>query len=177
MIALCSFLNINLFAEKIAERSCVSYETTKEMFKFNDVSVVGKTCKVKIEKTSSGKNSLNFKVSFSSKDLDSGSGIRDSEVAELLGETVVYNLEVPMDIWKNRSGVKNFTLKGKLKLKTGEFPVAFSVSKKGEKDQTFVGVYKGKFTDFGMEPPRVGPGGFISDVGESLTLRFEIDLE
>jgi hypothetical protein len=168
-----------LSATESISKACVSYETNKKMFKLNNVIVLGKTCNVKIDILTLQGENLPFRVKILSKDFDSGNGIRDKEVVEILGEQLVFDLAIPEKLWKDRLTLKEFNLKGKLTLKTGTFPVEFSVvgkQKNGELSNVLAGTYKGKFTSFGMEPPSVGPGGFVSDVSDDLILKFSLEI-
>lgn len=164
------------FSQGISHNTCVSYETSKEMFKLKQVSVIGRTCRVSIRILPKTDKFIPIEVLFDSKDLESGSSPRDKEVVKILGDRLLYKLNIPTALWEQRKAQKQFSIQGNLLLKTGEYSVAFTVSKQNVDDSKFSGIYKGKFSDFGMQPPRVGPGGFVSDVSEDLTLRFDIDL-
>ncbi|MCB1145711.1 MAG: hypothetical protein KDK38_02820, partial [Leptospiraceae bacterium] len=159
----------NLRAQHFS-RACVSYETEKEMFYTTDVKVIGRTCDVSILETQKNEN-LSIQVSFKTENLDSGSGSRDEDVAEMLGHTVFFTTTFNVEEFEKLYKQNDFQIKGNLGLKSGSFPLTMTVKKS---KNIFSGYIKTSFTELGLQPPKVGPGGMMADTKNILELRFEL---
>ena len=158
---------------------CLAYRTPKKMFFFTKVVVIGKSCEVqaRVEKK---EQQVRFIVSVPVDSFDSDNSFRDGQVQEIL--KVEKHPEVRFEsVWMTSLQIKNSlksgkeNLRGKLKLAGRTYPVSFTLNLTlvAGKLRIF-GHLKTNYSALDIEPPVVGPGGFIANVQDNLELLVQL---
>lgn len=158
-------------------RNCVAYKTHKTLAMVADTQIVGMNCNVSVTAVKTGSNySAEIKIpisSFNSQERD-----RDKEVAKILKANVSPNLvfkvdPLPAATWESMLAHGSGAVHGTLYIGNQPHRVATTVkvSKAGGHVEVY-GTIVSKFTDFGIKPPEVGPGGVIAKAADYLELHF-----
>ena len=165
-----------LKAEEIFQQGdhCLAYQTEETILLFVDSVVVGKTCEISARVKSEGKNTR-FYVSFPVRSLDSGVGMRDDDVTEILSVESYPDIRFVSDLLSEEQ-LKSALTQGKTNLAgvlevagksyKVQFPLKFS-------EQSGTWLITGKlvtsFSEFGLKLPAV-LGGVIADTSDYLEL-------
>lgn len=170
LLNLCLFLFVtSVFAQDFKEpkdTSYVAWKTRKRMFLFKEVKPVGVNTNINIKKSGP-----NFKLIVPKKNFDSGDQDRDAEVVVILGGKQKPNIEFDFVLDQNtqvniRLGSVE-TIKGQIDVNGAPREVTFKIT--GNDDSGLKVKWKGKFSDFGIEPPKVA-GGAVAKVYDELEL-------
>ena len=165
-----------LKAEEIFQQRehCVAYQTEEVVFLFVDSDVVGKTCEISAQMERQGEY-IRFMVSFPISSLDSGIGMRDEDVAEMLLAETYPNINFISNFIKeeqlsealNKGSTK---LAGVLEFAGKSHKVKFPL-KIYEQSKTWLvtGKLVTSLSEFGLELPSV-LGGVIADTRDYLAL-------
>ena len=165
-----------LKAEKIFQQGdhCLAYQTEETILLFVDSVVVGKTCEILAQVKREGEQ-VQFEVSFPIRSLDSGVGMRDEDVTELLSiEThpdirFVSNFLTLKQVWEilKRGSAK---LPGILEVAGHSHEVKFPIEVILEYgDWRVTGKLVTSLSELGLELPAV-LGGLVADTRNYLEL-------
>lgn len=178
-IFVCLFFFDSIYAEVVTfpnGESCVAWKTDKTLFVVNKQSPVGINCKIelKIEQTNLG---YVFEGKFPISGFNSNQEMRDKEVRKILEEDIqpslifITNPISKVDWTKKKNS--SFELKGILKKGKKDFILSFFIYKELQNGNlTWKGLAKTKFSELGMEAPKVA-GGLITTVNDELELHFQ----
>jgi len=166
----------HLKAEEIFQQGdhCLAYQTEETILLFVDSVVVGKTCEISARVKREGKNTR-FVVSFPIRSLDSGVGMRDDDVTEILSVESYPDIRFVSDLLRDDQ-LESALTQGKTKLAgvlevagksyKVQFPLKFS-------EQSGTWLVTGKlvtsFSEFGLKLPAV-LGGVVADTSDYLEL-------
>lgn len=155
--------------------NCVAYKTKKTLALVKRVTVVGKSCKVKVKALKKGAK-YGAEVSVPIKSFDSKEKDRDKEVLNILKAKVQPDLLFKTDLltkgqWEKMLKNGRGAVKGKLMIAKKSYPLTAIVKvKKGGTELS--GNLVTKFSKVGVKPPSVGPGGSIAKADDYLELHF-----
>ena len=166
----------HLEAEEIFQQGdhCLAYQTEETILLVFDLVVVGKTCEISARVKREGENTR-FVVSFPIRSLDSGIGMRDEDVSEILSVESQPEILFVSDFftWKQiKSALTNGTTKlaGVLEVAGKSYKVLFPLKLSKESGEWLVtGKLVTSFTEFGLELPSV-LGGVVADTRDYLEL-------
>ena len=166
----------HLDAEEIFHQGdhCLAYQTEETILMFIDSVVIGKTCEVSARVNSKGENTR-FVVNFPIRSLDSGIGMRDEDVMEILSFESQPDIRFVSDFipWQQIStALTNGTTKlaGVLEVAGKSYKVLFPLKLSKESGEWLVtGKLVTSFTEFGLELPAV-LGGVVADTRDYLEL-------
>lgn len=168
ILLLCLTLNFAFAAETM-----VTWKTTKRMFLVKNVDAIGVNKSVTVK--TNNKTSINLVIPIDQ--FKSGEEERDQEVLKILKADVQPNLIFQSD--NLDANQWNQLITGKLKKLAGNLIIAKRPYKitidLSLKDDVLEGVFKGSFTQFGIEPPKVA-GGVVAKVADELELIGRITL-
>ena len=169
-------LSKHLEAEEIFQQGdhCLAYQTEETILLVFDLVVVGKTCEVSARVKREGDNTR-FVVSFPIRSLDSGIGMRDEDVSEILSVESQPDIRFVSDFltWQQiRSALTQGTTKlaGVLEVAGKSHKVLFPLILSKQSGKWLVtGKLVTSFTEFGLELPSV-LGGVVADTLDYLEL-------
>ncbi|MEE8484193.1 MAG: hypothetical protein V3S46_06305 [Nitrospinota bacterium] len=148
-------------------RSCVGYKASKKMFFFMDMNVIGINCDIDLARQTDS-DGEKIRVEIPVEKFDSGIGIRDDYVADLLGgsgkmpivfETFIGTSHIPSE------------LTGTLFIRNESYPVVLNLENLERQDgESVFFILESTYENFDIKVRRVGPGGFIVSPKEKLTL-------
>ena len=169
-------LGKHLEAEEIFQQGdhCLAYQTEETILLVFDLVVVGKTCEVSARVKREGDNTR-FVVSFPIRSLDSGIGMRDEDVSEILSVESQPEILFVSDFftWQQiKSALTNGTTKlaGVLEVAGKSYKVLFPLKLSKQSGEWLVtGELVTSFTEFGLEVPAV-LGGVVADTRDYLEL-------
>ena len=166
----------HLEAEEIFQQGdhCLAYQTEETILLFFDLVVVGKTCEISARVKREGENTR-FVVSFPIRSLDSGVGMRDEDVTEILSVESHPNIRFVSDFLTGEQVDTAFTqgttkLAGVLEVAGKSYKVLFPL-KLSEQSRAWLitGKLVTSFSEFGLELPAV-LGGVVADTRDYLEL-------
>ena len=166
----------HLEAEEIFQQEdhCLAYQTEETILMFIDSVVIGKTCEVSARLDREGENTR-FVVNFPISSLDSGIGMRDEDVSEILSVESQPEIRFVSDFlpWEQISlAFTNGTTKlaGVLEVAGKSYKVLFPLKLSKQSEEWLVtGKLVTSFTEFGLELPSV-LGGVVGDTRDYLEL-------
>ena len=164
---------------------CVAYRTEKTMFFLFDVGVTGWNCSVDTQVFKDSNRELWWlEISIPVEGFDSGSGLRDEHVAEILGgrerkALILRSSPVPSKWYQAILEGEARTMAGELIFHDHSQQVRVLVWR--EKDNAIMRIHTrltATFSGLGLHVPSVGPGGMIADLEDQLELlgRFDAKL-
>ena len=160
-----------------AGQHCVAWKTKKTLAMVKRVEPVGTNCSATIKALKVGdKYSAEITVPIAA--FNSGEKDRDKEVLKILQANVAPNLvftvdPLPASTWQTMLSKGSGPVRGKLSIagKTYNLTATAKVRKSGSKVEVY-GMIVTKYSDLGIKPPSVGPGGSIAKVDDYLELHF-----
>lgn len=147
------------------DKSFVAWKTRKRMFLLKEVKPIGVSTNVNLKKSG-----YDFSVIIPKNSFDSGDKDRDDEVVVILNgkkhPTIKFSFSLTRTEATNLKLGSFKNISGQLDVNGEIKDVTFSV----ENIDTGISVkYQGKFSDFGIEPPKVA-GGAVAKVYDELEL-------
>ena len=166
----------HLEADEIFQQGdhCLAYQTEETILMFIDSVVIGKTCEISARIDREGENTR-FVVSFPIHSLDTGIGMRDEDVMEILSVESQPEIRFVSDFlsWEQISSALtqvSTKLAGALEVAGKSYKVLFPLKLSKQSGKWLVtGKLVTSFTDFGLELPAV-LGGFVADTRDYLEL-------
>ena len=176
-------LSKHLEAEEIFQQGdhCLAYQTEETILLVFDLVVVGKTCEISARVKREGENTR-FVVSFPIRSLDSGIGMRDEDVSEILSVESQPDIRFVSDFltWQQiRSALTQGTTKlaGVLEVAGKSHKVLFPLILSKQSGKWLVtGKLVTSFTDFGLELPAI-LWGVVADYPDYLELLVHLRFE
>ena len=176
-------LSKHLEAEEIFQQGdhCLAYQTEETILLVFDLVVVGKTCEISARVKREGENTR-FVVSFPIRSLDSGIGMRDEDVSEILSVESQPDIRFVSDFltWQQiRSALTQGTTKlaGVLEVAGKSHKVLFPLILSKQSGKWLVtGKLVTSFTDFGLELQDV-VWGVVADYPDYLELLVHLRFE
>ena len=173
----------NLEAEEIFQQGdhCLAYQTEETILMFIDSVVIGKTCEVSARVDREGENT-SFVVNFPISSLDSGIGMRDEDVREILSFESQPDIRFVSDFltWQQiRSALTQGTTKlaGVLEVAGKSHKVLFPLILSKQSGKWLVtGKLVTSFTDFGLDLPAI-LWGMVADYPDYLELLVHLRFE
>lgn len=155
------------------KKACVAYQTTKGMFVFFDVILLGKNCQVeiKLETDAEGKK-VRVVIQVPVNGFRSDNDNRDEDVAKILGGEKLQPIRFESSYLTKEEVQKILRaapprLNGNLYIKGLPKGVVFTLE---VKKKTITAQLETTFSMMGVKVPTVGPGGLIAKPREKLTL-------
>ena len=176
-------LGKHLEAEEIFQQGdhCLAYQTEETILLVFDLVVVGKTCEISARVKREGENTR-FVVSFPIRSLDSGIGMRDEDVSEILSVESQPDIRFVSDFltWQQiRSALTQGTTKlaGVLEVAGKSHKVLFPLILSKQSGKWLVtGKLVTSFSDFGLELQDVF-WGVVADYPDYLELLVHLRFE
>ena len=176
-------LGKHLEAEEIFQQGdhCLAYQTEETILLVFDLVVVGKTCEISARVKREGENTR-FVVSFPIRSLDSGIGMRDEDVSEILSVESKTDISFVSDFltWQQiRSALTQGTTKlaGVLEVAGKSHKVLFPLILSKQSGKWLVtGKLVTSFTDLGLELQDVR-WGVVADYPDYLELLVHLRFE
>ena len=176
-------LSKHLEAEEIFQQGdhCLAYQTEETILLVFDLVVVGKTCEISARVKREGENTR-FVVSFPIRSLDSGIGMRDEDVSEILSVESQPDIRFVSDFltWQQiRSALTQGTTKlaGVLEVAGKSHKVLFPLILSRQSGKWLVtGKLVTSFTDLGLELPAI-LWGVVADYPDYLELLVHLRFE
>ena len=176
-------LSKHLEAEEIFQQGdhCLAYQTEETILLVFDLVVVGKTCEISARVKREGENT-SFVVSFPIRSLDSGIGMRDEDVSEILSVESQPDIHFVSDFltWQQiRSALTQGTTKlaGVLEVAGKSHKVLFPLKLSKQSGKWLVtGKLVTSFTDLGLELQDV-LWGVVADYPDYLELLVHLRFE
>ena len=176
-------LSKHLEAEEIFQQGdhCLAYQTEETILLVFDLVVVGKTCEISARVKREGENTR-FVVSFPIRSLDSGIGMRDEDVSEILSVESQPDISFVSDflMWQQiRSALTQGTTKlaGVLEVAGKSHKVLFPLILSKQSGKWLVtGKLVTSFTDLGLELQDV-LWGVVADYPDYLELLVHLRFE
>ena len=173
----------HLEAEEIFQQGdhCLAYQTEETILMFIDSVVIGKTCEISARIDREGENTR-FVVSFPIHSLDTGIGMRDEDVMEILSVESQPDIRFVSDFlpWQQiRSALTQGTTKlaGMLEIAGKSHKVLFPLKLS---EHSGVWLVTGKlvtsFSEFGLVLPAV-LGGLVADIRDYLELLVHLRID
>ena len=160
---------------------CLAYQTEETILLVFDLVVVGKTCEISARVKREGENTR-FVVSFPIRSLDSGIGMRDEDVSEILSVESQPDIRFVSDFltWQQiRSALTQGTTKlaGVLEVAGKFHKVLFPLILSKQSGKWLVtGKLVTSFTDFGLDLPAI-LWGMVADYPDYLELLVHLRFE
>ncbi len=166
----------HLDAEEIFQQGdhCLAYQTEETILLFVDSVVVGKTCKISARVKREGENTR-FVLSFPIRSLDSGVGMRDEDVTEILSVESHPDIRFVSDFLTEEQVDTAFTqgttkLAGVLEVAGKSYKVLFPLKLSEQSGAWLVtGKLVTSLSEFGLELPTM-LGGVVADTRDYLEL-------
>ena len=176
-------LSKHLEAEEIFQQGdhCLAYQTEETILLVFDLVVVGKTCEISARVKREGENTR-FVVNFPIRSLDSGIGMRDEDVMEILSFESQPDIRFVSNFltWQQiRSALTQGTTKlaGVLEVAGKSHKVMFPLILSKQSGKWLVtGKLVTSFTDFGLELPAI-LWGVVADYPDYLELLVHLRFE
>lgn len=155
---------------------CVAWRTQKTMFLVSKETPVGINCKIQTSLKEEGGQKV-LEVSIPIQGFDSKSADRDADVFTLLKGSQQPDLRFRSELLSNERllslAKEGGVVQGQLTIGGKANPVAFTIrtASAGE-TMVFHGAFQGTFSQFEIDPPRVG-GGLVAKVDDKLELLFQ----
>mgnify|MGYP001564014559 FL=1 len=140
--------------------------------------IVGKNSNVSVRVLQTSNDNFSINVNIPIDKFDSGNSKRDKNVAEILQQEKNPNLifqsdTMDRDDWQNFWKQEEFPLTGTLRIGDNSYPLTIHINTTMVDTMKVIsGIYIGKFTQFGLEVPKVGPMGIIANATDYLELHF-----
>jgi polyisoprenoid-binding protein YceI len=156
---------------------CAAYEATKRVAFVRTVEVVGRSCELSAHLTWNGRGDVEVEATLPVESIDSGEGRRDRYMTEVMDAQrhpfLVFRAgPIPGAEAQRLLAGDTLALEGTLEVAGRAHPLRFLLSLgEGDEGALVQGVAHTRFTDLGLEPPRVGLRGVIADAEDELTLR------
>ena len=166
----------HLEAEEIFQQGdhCLAYQTEETILLFVDSVVVGKTCEISARVKREGENTR-LDVSFPIRSLDSGVGMRDDDVMEILSVESHPDIRFVSDFLSEKQVDAALTqgktnLAGILEVAGKSYKVRFPLKLSEQSGAWLVtGKLVTSFSEFGLKLPAV-LGGVVADTSDYLEL-------
>ena len=166
----------HLEAEEIFQQEdhCLAYKTEETILMFIDSVVIGKTCEISARIDREGENTR-FVVSFPIHSLDTGIGMRDEDVMEILSVESQPDIRfvsafIPLEQMSTALTQGTAQLAGVLEVAGKSYKVLFPLKLSKQSGEWLVtGKLVTSFTEFGLELPSV-LGGVVADTRDYLEL-------
>ena len=166
----------HLEAEEIFQQGdhCLAYQTEETILMFIDSVVIGKTCEISARIDREGENTR-FVVSFPIHSLDTGIGMRDEDVMEILSVESQPDIRfvsafIPLEQMSTALTQGTAQLAGVLEVAGKSYKVLFPLKLSKQSGEWLVtGKLVTSFTEFGLELPSV-LGGVVADTRDYLEL-------
>ena len=163
-------------AEEIFQQGdhCLAYQTEETILMFIDSVVIGKTCEISARIDREGENTR-FVVSFPIHSLDTGIGMRDEDVMEILSVESQPDIRfvsafIPLEQMSTALTQGTAQLAGVLEVAGKSYKVLFPLKLSKQSGEWLVtGKLVTSFTEFGLELPAV-LGGVVADTRDYLEL-------
>ena len=176
-------LGKHLEAEEIFQQGdhCLAYQTEETILLFFDLVVVGKTCEISARVKREGENTR-FVVSFPIRSLDSGVGMRDDDVTEILSVESHPDIRFVSDFLTGEQVDAALTqgttkLSGVLEVAGKSYKVRFPLKLSEQSGAWLVtGKLVTSFSEFGLELPAV-LWGVVADYPDYLELLVHLRFE
>ena len=176
-------LSKHLEAEEIFQQGdhCLAYQTEETILLFVDSVVVGKTCEISARVKREGDNTR-FVVSFPVRSLDSGIGMRDEDVTEILSVESHPDIRFVSDFLTGEQVNAAFSqdttkLAGVLEVGGKSYKVLFPLKLSEQSGSWLItGKLVTSFSEFGLELPAV-LGGVVADTRDYLELLVHLRLD
>ncbi len=160
-----------------ADEHCLAYRTSKKMFFFADVEVVGKSCDFSVlMQWSETPRQARVQVRVPVSSLDSDNSLRDESVIEILDaerfpEIIFVSEWMTEKSWQEKLSSGKGTVFGTLDVGGKPHPVNFSVVFSDQPGYISIRArLKTTFSAFDLEVPTIRPGGMLADISEDLEL-------
>ena len=172
-----------LFAQEIFKKGdhCLAYQTKETIFMFINSDVIGKTCEIS-SKVEIEEGNTKFVLSFPISSLDSGVGMRDDDVTEMLSNESTNDIRfisnnITIEQVKSALIKGNTKLEGILEVAGNSYNVLFPLNLSKSSGKWLV---KGKLitslSEFGLELPSV-LGGVVADTHDYLELHVHLNFK
>ncbi len=158
---------------------CVAYKTKKKIFFLHRVNVVGRNCQISSQVIPLVGGKMAFELQIPAQSFESGEPERDQDVSRLLKadqySAITFKTQGRSSTeWEELLSKKNFELAGDLVIAGISYPVVSQVQlEKNKLGVVAQGVLIKKFSDLGIEPPKIGLGLFAA-VDNNVELYFQI---
>jgi hypothetical protein len=158
---------------------CVAYKAQKTMFLLSSDEVVGKNCEIQAQVMPDVGGEYHIEVVVPIKGFNSENGTRDKDVAETLKvslkpELMFKSKALTPEAWRELFAKGDFEIQGELSVGDKFYPVKLKSRYDASGEQPEVdGVARVKYTDFDIDPPRVG-GGVIAKSKPEFELHFHL---
>lgn len=156
---------------------CAVYEATKRVAFVRTVEVVGRSCELTAQLTWNEQGHVEVEATLPIASIDSGEGRRDRYMTEGMDAErhplLVFRAgPIPGAEAQRLLAGDTVALEGTLEVAGRAHPlrIRLSVEERPDGDR-LQGVAQTRFTELGLEPPRVGLRGVIADADDELTLR------
>ncbi len=159
---------------------CVAWKTNKTLALVKRATAVGTSCKVSVTAVKKG-DKLGAEVSVPIASFDSKEKQRDAEVLKILEASkqpsVIFKTALLTEAdWKKMLAKGSGPVKGTLYIGKRPYPMSALVKVNQAGGAVVVsGKIVTKFTQLGIKPPVVGPGGSIAKVDDYLELHFSFN--
>ena len=156
---------------------CAVYEATKRVAFVRTVEVVGRSCELTARLTWSEQDHVEVEATLPIESIDSGEGRRDRYMTEVMSAErhpllVFRTGPIPGTEAQRLLEGDTVALEGTLEVAGRPHPFRFLLSlEAGADGDRLKGIAQTRFTELGLEPPRVGLRGVIADADDDLTLR------
>ena len=173
----------HLEAEEIFQQEdhCLAYKTEETILMFIDSVVIGKTCEVSARVDREGENT-SFVVNFPIRSLDSGIGMRDEDVMEILSFESQPDIRFVSDFipWQQISSALTqgtTKLAGVLEVAEKSYKILFPLKLSKQSGKWLVtGKLVTSFSEFGLDLPAV-LWGVVADYPDYLELLVHLRFE
>lgn len=158
---------------------CVAYKTEKTLALVKNVTVIGSNCNISVTaKKQGGKYFAEVLVpikSFNSGDKDRDKWVvkelKASKQPNLIFRTMAYSSAD----WSKMLKAGKASVKGVLIIAGRKYPVTSTATVKTSGSNAIVsGKVVSKFTNYGIQPPTVGPGGSVAKAKNYLELHYNL---
>jgi polyisoprenoid-binding protein YceI len=156
---------------------CAAYEATKRVAFVRTVEVVGRSCDLTARLAWDGQDHVEVEATLPIESIDSGESRRDRYMTEVMDAErhpfLVFRAgPIPGAEAQRLLAGDTVSLEGALEVAGRVHPIRFLLSMgEGPEGPLLEGVAETRFTELGLEPPRVGLRGVIADAEDELILR------
>ena len=156
---------------------CAVYQATKRVAFVRTVEVVGRSCELTARLTWNEQDQVEVEATLPIESIESGEGRRDRYMTEVMNAErhpllVFRTGPISRTEAQRLLAGDTLALEGTLEVAGRTHPLSFLLSLgEGPEGPLLEGVAQSRFTELGLEPPRVGFRGVIADADDELTLR------
>ena len=156
---------------------CAIYEATKRVAFVRTVEEVGRSCELTAHLAWDEQDHVEVEATLPIESIDSGEARRDRYMTEVMDaerhpRLVFRSGPIPRAGAQRLLAGDTVALDGTLEVAGRPHPLRFLLSLEEGPDGPLVrGLARTRFTELGLEPPRVGLRGVIADAADELTLR------